>query len=158
MTVLPTFSGNRRNNVYKDWKQSISAYQHGFNTPAEQLAPRVWLGLEGEAREVVTHLDIESELAKPDGMKVLMKVLDAVFGKEKVGDVEDAIESFWNYRRGKQPSMETYLTAMRTLRLRMRQQDPDTKTSDQAYNLRLLKQAGLSREERKPVLAPAGAK
>eukprot|EP00975_Prorocentrum_lima_P065663 12904688-Prorocentrum_lima.AAC.1 len=53
--------------------------------------------------------------------------------------------------------METYVSGPRMAKRRVEKEDPGTRLSDKAYAVRLLQRCGLTREEKKQVLAATGA-
>jgi cell pole-organizing protein PopZ len=118
-----------------------------FQVPKEQQTPRVWLRLTGEAKDAVEHLDMEGELATEKGLEILLAVLDTEFVEEECDRVDEAVSYFWNLRREYGQSMETYLSNMHQAKVRMKKEDPNTTIGDKAYAVRLLKKAGLNREE-----------
>lgn len=146
--IIPAYDGSRKKNAYRDWKKVVLAYQYGFGIAEEQLAPRVYVRRDGEAKVAVDYLDIVTDLAVEDGMRTLLKVLDKEFERETYDAVEDAVELFWTCRRSAGQTMESYIMQMRTARLHMKQNDPDTAISEQAYAVRLLRKAGLTTAER----------
>ncbi len=50
-----------------------------FQVPKEQMVPRVWLRVGGEARGAVEHLDMATKLAVDGGLNKMLSVLDAQF-------------------------------------------------------------------------------
>ena len=49
--------------------------------------------------------------------------------------------------------MDSYIVALKQCKLRMEKEDPNSKLSDVAYGLRMLKSAGLTADERRQVLS-----
>ena len=76
---LPPYDGSRRKDAYKNWKAEIKVFGLAYNVPKEQLGPRIWLRLTGEAKTAVEHLDIEDEIAVEEGVDNLRKCLDKEF-------------------------------------------------------------------------------
>lgn len=134
----------------------VQAYRYGFDIQPQQLAVRIWMRLKGEAKDVVEHLELD-ELATEGGYDKLFAVLDKAFEQHEVEKLEESIDGFWHYRRSFGMDMETYISGFRTAKRRMEREDPDTKLSDKAYSVRLLKRAGLTVEEKRQVLAATGA-
>ena len=151
--LLPEYDGTRRKGCYREWKRQVLAYQFGYDVEPKMLAPRVWLRLTGEAKDAVDTIDIE-DLAKDDGMKKLWTLLDKEFDQDLICAIEEVVEEFWNYRRTPGMDMDTYLTGFKTVRRRMEKEDPDTKISQKAMAVRLLKRSGLNPMERKQVCPP----
>ena len=98
MTFIPEYNGSRKKGAYKEWKRTIEAYHHGFEVTEKQLAPRVWLKLCGEAKDVVDSIDI-SELSAEHGLKKLWKILDKEFMQTEIDCIEEVVEGFWTFRR-----------------------------------------------------------
>jgi len=103
-----------------------------FQIPPEQQAPRIWLRLGGEAKDVVEHLDMETELACDKGLENLLAVLDAEFIEEECDRVDEAVTYFWNLRREYGQSMETYIRNMQQAKMKMKKEDPTTTIGDKA--------------------------
>ena len=147
MTMLNLYNGSRRRGAYREWRKEVTAFMMAFQVPKEQQAPRVWLRLAGEAKDAVEHLDMEGDLATEKGLDVLLAVLDTEFVEEECDRVDEAVSYFWNLRREYGQSMETYLSNMHQAKMRMKKEDPTTTIGDKAYAVRLLKKAGLNRDE-----------
>ena len=81
--LLPEYDGSRRKGAYREWRKQVLAYQFGYDVEPKLLAPRVWLRLKGEAKDAVDTLDID-ELAKDDGMKKLLAILDKEFDQDTI--------------------------------------------------------------------------
>ena len=111
----------------------------------------------GEARDAVEYLDLETDLAVDAEHEKLPAALDLVFGQEECDLIDDAVNEFWNCRREAAQSMETYITNMKTAMVRMKKEDPDTRISEKALGVRLLKRAGLTAAERQEVLSATNA-
>ena len=88
----------------------------------------------------------------------LFACLDAQFMREDYDRVDEVVSAFWNLRRDPGQTIEAYLAAMTAARLQMKKDNPDTKISDQAYAVRLLKRANLSPTEKQNVLSATGAR
>ena len=155
--MLNLYNGSRRRGAYREWRKEVTAFMMAFQVPKEQQAPRVWLRLTGEAKDAVEHLDMEGELATEKGLEMLLAVLDTEFIKEECDRVDEAVNYFWNLRREYGQSMETYLSNMHQAKMRMKKEDPNTTIGDKAYAVRLLKKAGLNREEQQQVLSATNA-
>jgi hypothetical protein len=67
------------------------------------------------------------------------------------------VNYFWNLRREYGQSMETYLSNMHQAKMRMKKEDPNTTIGDKAYAVRLVRKAGLNREEQQQVLSATNA-
>ena len=158
MAQLSLFTGSRRKGVYRQWKREVQVYKAAFNVNEEQLAPRVWLRLGGEARDAVEHLEIETDLAQKGGLEKLWEVLDPLFGQEECDRVDEAVSAFWTHRREYGQTMEMYMSLMHQLKGKMEKEDPETKIGDKAYAVRLLRRAGLSKSEQATVLSATGTK
>ena len=76
MQQLPPYDGSRRKDAYKTWKAEIKVYALAYTVPKEQLGPRIWLRLTGEAKKAVEHLDVDKDIAVETGVENLLKVLD----------------------------------------------------------------------------------
>ena len=148
MTMLAMYTGSRRRGAYREWRKEVTAFMCAFQIPPEQQAPRIWLRLGGEAKDVVEHLDMKRDLASDKGLENLLAVLDAEFIEEECDRVDEAVTFFWNLRREYGQSMETYVQNMQQAKLRMKKEDPATTIGDKAYAVRLLKKAGLTSAER----------
>ena len=87
----------------------------------------------------------------------MLKVLDKEFMQEEYDKIDEVVTLFWNLRRESGQSMEAYIMAMQSAKAKMEKEDPETKIGEKAYAVRLLKRAGLSREEKQQVLSATGA-
>ena len=70
------FAGTRSRQVYKDWKRELQAIRLASKLPDKEVAVYAWLALEGEAKRLVRHLDVETEGNHEDGIKKLLACLD----------------------------------------------------------------------------------
>ena len=155
--MLNMYNGSRRRGAYREWRKEVTAFMMAFQIPKEQQAPRVWLRLAGEAKDAVEHLDMITDLADEKGLETLLKVLDAEFIEEECDRVDEAVSYFWNLRREYGQSMETYLSIMHQAKMRMKKEDPTTTIGDKAYAVRLLRKAGLNRDEQQQILSATNA-
>ena len=48
---LSCYSGRRKKGAYKDWRKEVKAFVLGFRVAEDQVGPRVWLRLNGEAND-----------------------------------------------------------------------------------------------------------
>ena len=135
----------------------MTAFTKAFQVPKEQAGPRVWLRLAGETEDAVEHLDMVTDLATEKGLEILLDVLDLEFVEEECDRVDEAVTNFWNLRREYGQPMETYIANMDQARFRMKKEDPTTTIGDKAYAVRMLKKAGLTREEQQQVLSATNA-
>ena len=154
---LSVYSGSRKKGAYKQWRREVNVFLLAYSVPSEQIGPRLWLRLAGEARDAVEQLDLEKDLAVEGGHKTLLAILDSVFDQEECDVIDDAVNEFWNCRREAGQSMETYITNLKTAMVRMRKEDPETRISNKAFGVIMLKRAGLTAQERQQVLSATNA-
>ena len=120
--------------------------------PKEQLGPRIWLRLTGEAKTAVERLDVDTDIAVEAGVDNLLKCVDNEFMQEEYDKIDEVVIVFWNLRGESGQTMEAYIMAMQTSKAKMEKEDPETKIGEKAYAVRMLKRAGLSREEKPQVI------
>ncbi len=77
--------------------------------------------------------------------------------EEECDKIDGVATAFWNLRREYGQTMETYISEMHQARMRMKMEDPNTTIGDKAFAVRLLKVAGLTREEQQQVLSATNA-
>ena len=157
MQQLPPYDGSRRKDAYKNLKAEIKVFGLAYNVPKEQLGPRIWLRLTGEAKIAVEHLNIDTDITVEDGVTNILKAPDKEFLQEEFDEIDEVVSVFWNLRRETGQTMGNYIMAMHTAKIKMEKEDPDGKIGEKAYAVRLPKRAGLSREEKQQVLSATGA-
>ena len=153
---LSVYTGSRRKDAYKSWRKEVAAFRLAFQVPDEQMGPRVWLRLAGEAKDAVQHLDLD-DLAVKGGVDLLLQALDDVFETEKCDMIDEAVNTFWTMRRSYGESMEAFINRMTQAQRMMEKEDPETTIGEKAYAVRLLKKAGLSHQEQQQVLSATNA-
>lgn len=116
-------------------------------------------GFDSQARRqiAVEQLSIDTNIAIEELVVNILKALDKEFLQEEFDEIDEVVIVFWNFRRETGQTMEYYIMAMQTAKTKMEKEDPDTKIGEKAYAVRLLKRAGLSREEKQQVLSDTGA-
>ncbi len=72
---------------------------------------------------------------------------------EECDKIDEAVTAFWNLRREYGQSMENHISNMHQARLRVKKEDPATMIGGKAFAVRLLKKAGLTREEQQQILS-----
>ena len=150
---LSSYSGSRKKGAYKEWRKEVLAFTLSFIIPEEQVGPRVWLRLQGEAKDAVAHLELDSDIAQKGGLEQLLAALDDVFEEEECDKIDEVVTSFWTHGE----SMESYMNRFAQARRLMQKEDPETTIGDKAYAVRLLKRAGLKKEEQQAVLSATNA-
>ena len=133
---LPLYDGNRRKDAYKNWKAEIKVFALAYNVPEEQLGPRIWLRLTGEAKTAVEHLPIETHVAVKEGVDNILKCLDKEFSQEEYDKIDEVVTHFWNLKRESGQSMEAFIMAMQNAKAKMEKEDPETKIGEKAYAVR----------------------
>ena len=91
----PTF--DPENDVYENWKSDIEVWQILVDEKVKQ-GPAVYLSLQGDARSAVRHLK-PADLAKDDGVNLIVAELDKVYIKDETARTFQAIKNVIEFRR-----------------------------------------------------------
>ena len=91
----PTF--DPENDVYENWKSDIEVWQLLVDEKVKQ-GPAVYLSLQGDARSAVRHLK-PADLAKDDGVNLIVAELDKVYIKDETARTFQAIKNVIEFRR-----------------------------------------------------------
>eukprot|EP00971_Amphidinium_carterae_P340188 6478394-Amphidinium_carterae.2 len=155
---LRTFGGQRKE--YREWKRETQALQLLYQVPAARMATLVYLALEpgpGSPRDLLTHLDVTSEIFCDTGLDKVWTILDEEYVLPDYRRSDEAQSQYDKCHRGFQQTMSDYLQQLRVSKRRLETEDKGTTLSDVAYARNMLRRAGLTREEQRQVLAACGA-
>ena len=156
---LRTFDGSRNPGVYRDWKRESMTTQMNYDLMNEQLAPLVYLALEsgeGKPRELLDDIDV-ADLKSDITLKKIWQRLDAEFEPPLYEQSDEVLKRFERTRRAYGQSMADYLSTLRNNKRAVERLDPGTQYSDVSFAHKILRGAGLRREEQRQVLAACGA-
>ena len=152
---LEEFHGSRSH--YQDWKRVLQAQQALFNLKEEALAMIVFLSCHGEARMILSQLEI-SDMSKPGGLRKMLQLLEEAFGSRSDEKFEEKQELYLAYRRAAGQSVASYIAGLKRLKAEYLKQDPGTTISEKAFSQRMLARASLTRRERMDVFFSAGGR
>ena len=154
---IESFAGSRNPQVYKDWKRSVEAVRFISDLAPGKLAVIAYLSLSGEARDLTRHIELE-ELQDSNGLglKKLYMVLDKRYLKQEHEQYDYYAAKYEKFRRARGMSMQEYLTSLARVKTEYEVADAGASVSDKAFARKMLKCAGLSRDECRSVLAAAG--
>ena len=152
---LEEFHGSRSH--YQDWKRVLQAQQALFNLKEEELAMIVFLSCHGEARMILSQLEI-SDMSKPGGLRKMLQLLEEAFGSRSDEKFEEKQELYLAYRRAAGQSVASYIAGLKRLKAEYLKEDPGTTISEKAFSQRMLARASLTRRERMDVFFSAGGR
>ena len=152
---LEEFHGNRSH--YQDWKRVLQAQQALFNLKEEELAMIVFLSCHGEARMILSQMEIE-DMSRPGGLGKILSLLEEAFGSRSDEKFEEKQEQYLSYRRAQGQSIASYIAGLKRLRAKYLKEDPGTTISDKAFSQRMLARASLTRRERMDVFFSSGGR
>ena len=87
-----------RGDCYVDWKSDVEIWGVYTKDEKSRRGPAVYLSLVGDAREAVRSLKVD-DLAKDNGLKLLVAELDKVYLKEETTRAFCAVKAFVEFRR-----------------------------------------------------------
>ena len=152
---LEEFHGNRSH--YQDWKRVLQAQQALFNLKEEELAMIVFLSCHGEARMILSQMEI-ADMSRPGGLGKILNLLEEAFGSRSDEKFEEKQEQYLSYRRVQGQSIASYIAGLKRLRAEYLKEDPGTTISDKAFSQRMLARASLTRRERMDVFFSSGGR
>ena len=152
---LEELSGSRSH--YQDWKRVLQAQQSLYNLKEEELAMIAFLSCRGEARMILTQLEI-ADMTRPGGLKKMLQLLEEAFGSRSDEKFEEKQEQYLSYRRVQGQSVASYIAGLKRLKAEYLKEDPGTTLSDKAFSQRMLARASLTRRERMDVFFSAGGR
>jgi len=155
---LRTFDGDV--DGYKEWRREVEATALLYGIADKQLAGLVYLSLAPGAskpRDLISHLDVRSEVCTDAGMKRVWAILDREYVRESYVKADEAQARYDKCRRGPGQPMEEFIREARLTKRLLEREDPGTTISDVSFARRLLRRSGLTRLEQRGVLAAAGA-
>ena len=91
------------------------------------------------------------------GYDYMWKMLDQEFIKEAYLKADDAQAKYDKQRRAPYKEMDQYIRDLKQAKRGLEKEDPGTKISEISFARKLLRKAGLTKQEQRQVLAAAGA-
>ena len=139
---------------YEIYKRELRLWKSVTKYKSEELAPLVLLnlpdndelGLKMKIMENIT----DAELEAADGLETLIKYLDGILLKDELEDVLSKFDDFDDYHRGSDETVNSYILNFDQKYARIKLLG--IVLPEQVLAFRLLKRAGLSREEKCLVL------
>ena len=83
---------------YVDWKNDMAVWALCTKEEKKRLGPLVYLSLQGDARDAVRDVPLES-LSQDDGLNKVIEKLDSIFLKDDTARAFCAIKDFVEFRR-----------------------------------------------------------
>ena len=149
----------RSPNSYREWRKEIDIIQTLYKVSPADLGPLVYMSLEkgeGQPRELVETLELDV-LNSAEGLKQLLEILDGEFVEKDYERSEKYLRAFEKCRRAVGENIDEYIARLKTARRNLKVHDPGTTYSDTSFARKLLRSAGLSKDQQRQVLASAGA-
>ena len=140
---------------FKDWKKEIEIWQLATEVNKEKQAAMIFLSLKGKSREAVLELDKEI-IGASDGSGVtkLIEKLDSLWKEDENLEAFSAYESFEQFCRPKDMNIKDYIIQFE--RLNNKLIACDTKLPEGVLAYRLLKSAGITKEQEQLAKATVG--
>ena len=105
----PKFDSEKGAN-YEAFKKEASIWSAFTDLKPEQKGPALFLcSLEGTVRGTVRDSISESDIAKADGFKQIITILDGIYSKEKSRESFDAFKEFIQFSRSADMDIDHYL-------------------------------------------------
>ena len=131
------------------WKLEIELWKVATDIHPTKQGPTIALALSGRKREAVLEIPTE-ELARENGLELLVTKLEGRFGREKIDQIYEVYEKFENVRRGDM-DMAEYISQFESFNNAMVKMG--MKLPDAVLGCKLLYCAGLDFRERQLILA-----
>lgn len=93
---------------FDTWKNKIEIWRRVTDLAKNKQALAVSLSLTGKARECAIEISSD-ELARDEGMTLLIKKLDSVFLKKAEDSAHEAYSKFDGYRKGEEVTMAHFI-------------------------------------------------
>ena len=135
---------------YSTWKKEMKIWELVTSLDKTKGALMVFLSLEGTAREAVLQLDT-AVLNSEDGMKKLYEKLDTLFLEDVNQSAFRAYETFENYQRPPETSLEDFLIEFGQLVTKLK--DFNILLPEPVLAFRALKSANITKDNEKLVKA-----
>ena len=155
----PAFDGSRDPSAIKLWNKKVRVWQRlsGPYLPPEEQGLRLWEALKGSAQEKVFDRDDEHLYFALDGVDVLLKVIDSIFGQDEMVDLGDRLDAFFEpsrIGRRESESVKDYIDRFETAYQKVTAVGESLSVRSQAQ--RLMKGMKLDRRDTREMLQLAG--
>ena len=93
---------------YCDWKKRVRIWEMGTDVKPEHRAVKLVMYMSGKPEEVAIQIEAE-KLGSAEGVKLLLKELDKLYGEDQTQSVFQAIDNFNTYRRPSAATIDEYI-------------------------------------------------
>ena len=131
MKALPVL---RDEDDYLNWKNDLEVWRLFTDADKKKMGLAVYLTLTGRARETVRELK-PSDLAKDDGLDIIVKKLDAVYLKDENTRAYIAFKEFYEFKRASGEHFTEFIVKYEHLYHRLFQHKMDLPEGVQAFFL-----------------------
>ena len=140
---------------FKDWKKEIEIWQLATEVNKEKQAAMIFLSLKGKSREAVLELDKDIiGAADGSGVTKVIEKLDSLWKEDENLEAFSAYEKFEQFCRPKDMNIKDYIIQFE--RLNNKLIACDTKLPEGVLAYRLLKSAGITKEQEQLAKATVG--
>ena len=154
---LELYSVSRDPQVYRGWRRSLEDTRILTGLAPARLAVLAWMSLRGEAKNPTRQLDIGT-LSQDDGtgLEKLLTVMDRRYLRQAHEQYDHCQREYERFRRHRGMTMNEYLTGLYAVKGELIAADAGTPISEMAYARKVLRSAGLTRQEGRAFLGQAG--
>ncbi len=121
---------------YKEWKREVETTAFLYNVPDKQLAGLVYLALSpgpGKPRDLISHMDVRTEICADGGLEAVWKILDKEYVREDYVKADEAQARYDRCRRAPGQSMDEFIREARLSKRLLEREDPGTTISEIAF-------------------------
>ena len=90
---------------YQDWKKDLEVWKLFTSTTNTKKGPRVYLSLNGKAKDIIREMVTLNEIGANDGLEKIITELDKHYQKDQVQRAYLELEDFEQFRRPKTMDM-----------------------------------------------------
>ena len=134
---LRQFDGDR--DGYEEWKKEVEAVELLYKVPEERLAPLIFLALApapGKPRDLLSHLDVKTEICAAGGLQKVWGILDKEYIKQDFVKSDEAQTKYDKLTRKTFQGMQEYLRELRIARRRLEKADAGSTISEVSMRAR----------------------
>ena len=146
----PIFSG--RPEEYKSWRSKVDDWLKVAGKQFEYPGIEIRLSLKGKAEEITENIDRE-KLCETNGEKMILKILDESYLKDRLTDKYHKMKSYFKIKRETGEKMRDYLARYEKMEMDCKKAMGKNLFDEEAKGLHVLEQANLTETQEQMVLA-----
>ena len=120
---------------YQDWKKDLEVWKLFTSTANAKKGPRVYLSLNGKAKDIIREMVTLNEIGANDGLEKIITELDKHYQKDQVQRAYLELEDFEQFRRPKTMDMGSYISEFERKHNKIKEHDMNMPDGVLAYKL-----------------------